>query len=67
MKPLERIILALDKSMRRIDENGYLHVAVSNISKAMVCPYNGSEIMDLAPAGVQIDPKRVYFLLRDPE
>ena len=62
----ERIVLALDKSMRRIDENGFLHVAVSNISKAMVCPYNGSEIMDVAP-GQGIDPSRIYFLLRDPE
>jgi len=68
MKPLERIILALDKSMRRIDENGFLHVAVSNISKAMVCPYNGSEIADIAQeAGVVVDPNKVYFLLRDPE
>lgn len=64
--PIERIILALDRSMRRLDDNGYLHVALSNISKAMVCPYNGSEIMDVAP-GLNIDPKRVYFLLRDPE
>jgi hypothetical protein len=68
MKPLERIILALDKSMRRIDENGFLHVACSNISKAMVCPYNGSEIADIAQeAGVVVDPNKVYFLLRDPE
>jgi len=68
MKRLERIILALDKSMRVLDENGFLHVAVSNISKAMVCPYNGSEIADIAQeAGVAVDPHRVYFLLRDPE
>ena len=68
MKPNERIILALDKSQRFTDENGWLHVAVSNISKAMVCPYNGSEIADIAQeAGVVVDPKRVYFLLRDPK
>ena len=68
MKRIERIILALDKSMRVLDENGFLHVAVSNISKAMVCPYNGSEIADIAQeAGVAVDPHRVYFLLRDPE
>ena len=68
MQSRERILLALDKSTRRIDENGYLHVSVSNISKAMVCPYLGSEIIDIAKeSGVVVDPKRIYFLLRDPE
>jgi len=61
-----RLRMALDKSQRRIDENGYLHVGVNNISKATVNPYNGDEIQDMAP-GVVIDPKQVYFLLRDPE
>jgi len=68
MQSRERVILALDKSMRTVDENGYLHVAVSNISKAMVCPYLGEEIADIAKeAGVVVDPNRTYFLLRDPE
>lgn len=60
-----RLRLALDKSVRTTDENGYLHVAMSNISKAVVNPYNGSEIPDFEALG--LDPNRVYFLLRDPK
>ena len=60
-----RLKLALDKSARTVDENGYLHVAMNNISKATVNPYNGSEIPDFEALG--LDPKRVYFLLRDPQ
>jgi hypothetical protein len=62
---MARLKLALDKSSRVVDENGYLHVAVNNISKAVVNPYNGDEIPDFEKLG--LDPKRVYFLLRDPQ
>lgn len=59
-------ILALDRaSVRTRDANGFLHVAVSNISKANVCPYYGSEIPDCENLG--LDPKRSYNLLRDPK
>lgn len=58
------IRLALDKSVRRIDQDGRLHVAVANISKANVCPYMGSEIPDAEALGLK--PDAIYQLLRDP-
>lgn len=58
--------LAFDKaSARRIDENGYLHVDGTNISKATVNPYYGKEIPGAEALGLQ--PDKVYKLLRDPE
>lgn len=57
---------AFDKSsVRNLDGNGNLHVAVTNISKANVCPYLGSEIPDWQRLGLQ--PDKIYQLLRDPE
>lgn len=57
--------LAFDKSARTTDPDGRMHVSVSHISKAMVCPYLGSEIPDAERLG--LDPAKVYMLLRDPE
>ncbi len=57
--------LAFDKSVRSFDVDGRLHVSVSNISKAMVCPYLGSEIPGAEALG--LDPTKIYMLLRDPE
>ena len=58
--------IALDKkSLRQYDQDGRLHLEKSNISKANVCPYLGSEIN--APDGITLDPKKTYYLLRDPE
>ena len=58
--------IALDRaSVRTIDPtSGHLHVSVTNISKANVCPYNGAEIPDAERLGLA--PNRVYMLLRDP-
>lgn len=56
--------LAIDKSMRHIDEFGRLHVAASNITKAVVNPYRGAEIPD--GDKLNLEPDRIYFLLRDP-
>lgn len=50
---------------RSYDKDGRLHVAVSNISKATVNPYYGSEIPNYQQLG--LEPKKVYYLLRDPE
>lgn len=61
----ERLVLALDKSVRRIDQDGHLHVETANISKAMVNPYRGTEIPDWERLG--LDPNRIYKLFRDPE
>jgi len=51
--------------MRRYDQDGHLHVEMSNISKANVCPYYGREIPDSESMG--LDPNRLYMLYRDPE
>ena len=60
------ILMALDRaSVRRIDENGFLHVEMSNISKANVCGYFGAEIPGAADLG--LDPSREYMLFRDPD
>lgn len=56
--------LATDRSMRRTDADGHLHVEMTNISKANVCPYYGREIPDHVALG--LDPNRVYRLYRDP-
>lgn len=55
----------VDRSVRSFDDNGFLHVAVSPISKAMVCGYMGAEIPDSEQLG--LDPDRIYQLLRDPD
>lgn len=57
--------LAMDKSMRTVDRFGRMYVATSNISKAVVNPYRGSEIPNSAALG--LDPDRVYMLLRHPD
>ena len=57
--------LAFDRAtVRRVDADGRLHVAISPISKANVCPYFGREI----PGGeaMGLDPDRIYQLYRDP-
>lgn len=60
------ILLAMDRAtVRRRDANGYLHVEISNISKANVCPYYGREIPDAQALG--LEPDRIYQLYRDPE
>ena len=58
--------LAFDRaSVRTYDQDGRLHVAVTPISKANVCPYLGREIPNGAELG--LDAQRVYQLLRDPD
>ena len=57
--------VAFDRaSARRIDDDGRMRVAKSNISKAVVNPYLGSEIPGFIELG--LDPSRIYYLLRDP-
>ena len=57
-------LLAFDKSGRSIDAQGFLHVEVSNISKATVNPYFGKEIPNWE--GLGLEPDRIYQLYRDP-
>lgn len=59
------LTIAMDRAtVRTVDGFGRMYVEVSNISKAMVCPYYGSEIPNAASLG--LDAARVYQLLRDP-
>ena len=58
-------MMAQDRSLRSYDQDGRLHVESSNISKATVNPYYGSEIPNYQQLG--LEPKKVYYLLRDPE
>lgn len=60
------LLIAMDRapSVRTRDANGFLHVEVSNISKANVCPYYGREIPGAAELG--LNPDQVYQLYRDP-
>ncbi len=60
------MLITFDKaSARRTDENGFLHLEETNISKATVNPYYGSEIPGSEALG--LDPKKIYKLLRDPD
>lgn len=61
----DRLSIAQDRSLRSYDQDGRLHVESSNISKATVNPYYGSEIPNHQQLG--LEPKKVYYLLRDPE
>lgn len=56
--------LAFDRTARRIDADGRLHVDRSHISKATVNPYYGKEIPGYEELGLV--PDQVYRLLRDP-
>lgn len=51
-------------SARRIDENGFMHVAACAISKATVNPYLGREIPDWQE--LKLNPDAIYYGLRDP-
>jgi hypothetical protein len=58
--------LAFDRaSVRNVDQDGRLHVEITNISKATVNPYRGNEIPDWEKLG--LDPDKIYMLLRDPQ
>ena len=58
--------LALDAStVRRFDENGFLHVSPSHISKECVSPYYGREIPGWEKLG--LDPDEVYYGYRSGE
>lgn len=52
-------------SARRTDENGYLHVEASALTKAAVNPYYGREIPDFELLG--LEPDRIYQVLRPAE
>lgn len=58
--------LAFDRAtVRSFDKDGRLHIEVTPISKANICPYYGREIPNSKALGLQ--PDKVYYLLRDPK
>lgn len=67
MPKINRRELAFDAAMskRRKDENGFLHVESSPISKATVNPYQGREIPKWQDLG--LSPDGIYYGLRDPD
>lgn len=58
--------IAFDRaSVREFDGDGRLHVSLTNISKANVCPYIGREIPNWKKLG--LDPEKTYQLWRHPD
>lgn len=49
-------------SVRTVDDNGYLHVGISNITKEQVAPYLGSEIPAFQSLGLK--PDEIYNVYR---
>ncbi|QCE32913.1 DUF2213 domain-containing protein [Acetobacteraceae bacterium] len=64
---VEVLPLAYDRmgSVRTFDEDGRLKVKQTNLSKACINPYKGSEIPDWKALG--LDPDKIYNLLRCPK
>lgn len=50
------------ESARSYDENGYLHVLVSNITKEQIVPYIGDTLPDWENLG--LEPKKTYMIYR---
>ncbi|WP_025824777.1 DUF2213 domain-containing protein [Asaia astilbis] len=56
-------MLALDASVRRVDDDGHLHIERCILSAAVVSPYYGAEIKDAERLGLK--PDQVYQVYRD--
>lgn len=59
------ILFDATPSVRTKDENGFMHVALTPISKATVNPYLGKEIEGSEEHGFEAD--KIYYGLRDPD
>lgn len=62
---MNNLLFDATPSVRSKDENGFLHVALTPISKATVNPYLGREIEGSAAHGFK--PDSIYYGLRDPQ
>lgn len=59
-------VLAMDAtSKREFDDNGYMHVADSNLTREQVAPYFGYEIPGSKKLG--LEPERIYYGYRPAE
>lgn len=61
----DTLTLALDRSVRRVDADGHLHVERCILSAAVVSPYYGREIPRSEAPGLK--PDEVYWLYRCPD
>mgnify|MGYP003365231073 CR=1 FL=1 len=59
----DAVVLALDRSVRRTDSDGHLHIARCILSAATVCPYYGHEIPGAKALG--LEPDTLYQVYRD--
>lgn len=58
--------VALDStSVRTVDDNGFLHVEKSPLTRVQVAPYYGKEIAGWRELG--LDPEQIYHAYRPPE
>ena len=58
--------VALDStSVRTVDDNGFLHVEKSPLTRVQVAPYYGKEIAGWRELG--LDPEKIYHAYRPPE
>lgn len=57
------VVLDAKPSARTIDDNGFMHVSITPISKACVNPYLGREIPGWEELGLK--PEQIYYGLRD--
>lgn len=65
-KNMNRHDLAMDSASKRsIDQNGFMHVEISNITKEGVDPYRGYEIPRAKAFG--LDPDKIYMGYRSGE
>jgi hypothetical protein len=62
---MNKLAFDSNKSQRKTDDNGFLQIDKTNISKAVVNPYYGKEIPRFDELG--LDPETVYQLLRHPD
>lgn len=53
---------SIAQSVRHIDDNGFLHVDISNLTKEQVVPYLGREIPD--HERLNLEPEKVYYCYR---
>lgn len=56
-------VMAFDRSVRRVDDDGHLHVERCILSAAVVSPYYGSELKDAERLGLK--PDVLYQVYRD--
>ncbi|MDE5833841.1 MAG: DUF2213 domain-containing protein [Desulfovibrio sp.] len=59
-----RLAFDATPSVRSYDDNGFMRVASSHITKATVNPYYGREIPGWRE--LKLDPEKIYYGLRDP-